>query len=261
VSLELTGPLVLGLAAVVLVAGVVNGIAGFGFALVGTMVLASVLDPATAVVFMILPVLAANLRLVGELSAADLRSCGSRFAPLLLAALVGTILGMVVLDRLPETPLRVGLGLLTLGFVTTSQQLVTIPWLDRVREGCFVETAPAMAGLGAVSGLVFGGTNVGVQLIAYLKSCELRHGLFVGVVALVFLGLNAVRVVAAGTLGLYTDLATVGLSAAASIPAVVGVAVGQRLRERITTVRRRMLVLGLLTVVGTRLVLGGVGLL
>ena len=40
---------------VVLVAGAVNGVAGFGFALVGTMALATVVEPATAVVFMILP--------------------------------------------------------------------------------------------------------------------------------------------------------------------------------------------------------------
>ncbi|WP_318270869.1 hypothetical protein [Halosegnis longus] len=44
-------------AAVILLAGVVNGVAGFGFALVGTMALASRIEPSTAVVFMILPIL------------------------------------------------------------------------------------------------------------------------------------------------------------------------------------------------------------
>jgi hypothetical protein len=90
---------------------------------------------------------------------------------------------MVALDRLPAGPLRVGLGLVTLGFVLSAQDLLSLPG---------VETVPAMAGVGAVSGLLFGGTNVGVQLIAYLKSCDLSHGLFVSVVAMVFLGLNGV---------------------------------------------------------------------
>jgi len=148
---------------------------------------------------------------------------------------------------------------LTLGFVATSQQRVPIPGLARTREGCFVETTPAMAGVGAIAGLVFGGTNVGVQLVAYLKSCELRHSLFVGVVALVFLGLNGVRVAAAGVLGLYPDTTTLGLSALAAIPAVTGVIIGQRLRERLAVGRRRALVFGLLAVVGVRLVLGGLG--
>ncbi|WP_340099624.1 sulfite exporter TauE/SafE family protein [Salinibaculum salinum] len=247
-------------ATIVLVAGVVNGVAGFGFAIVGTMALASLIAPATAVVFMILPIFAANLTLVRELSVADLRSCGSRFAPLILSALVGTVVGMAILESLPAAPLRVGLGVLTLGFVLTAQNLVALPGLDRAKSGCFVESTPAMVGLGGISGVVFGGTNVGVQLIAYVRSCDLSHGLFVGVVALVFLGLNGVRVGAAGALGLYPDLATVGLSAAAAVPAVVGVTVGQRVRGRVSTQARRRGVFLLLTLIGIRLVLGGLGI-
>ena len=56
-SLELAPELLAGITAVVLVAGAVNGLAGFGFALVGTMALATAIDPATAVVFMIAPIL------------------------------------------------------------------------------------------------------------------------------------------------------------------------------------------------------------
>jgi uncharacterized membrane protein YfcA len=248
------------LVVVVLLAGALNGVAGFGFALVGTMVLATTLDPATAVVFMILPILAVNLSLVRELSASELRSCGRRFSPLILAALVGTVLGMVVLDRLPEAPFRVGLGVVTLLFVASAQNVVPIPRRTTARERCFVETAPAMAGVGAVSGLLFGGTNVGVQVIAFLRSCDLSHGTFVGVVAMVFLGLNAVRVGAAGLLGLYPDVALAAVSAAAAIPAVLGVAVGKRIRNRVSERSRRTTVLGLLTVVGVRLVSSGVGL-
>ncbi len=258
ISLSLSVLLVL--VAIVLVAGVVNGVAGFGFAIVGTMALASLIAPATAVVFMILPIFAANLTLVRELSVADLRSCGTRFAPLILSALVGTVVGMAILESLPAAPLRVGLGVLTLGFVLTAQNVVALPGLDRAKAGCFVESTPAMVGLGSISGVVFGGTNVGVQLIAYVRSCNLSHGLFVGVVALVFLGLNGVRVGAAGALGLYPDMTTVGLSAAAAVPAVVGVTVGQQLRDRVSARARRTGVLTLLVFIGGRLVAGGLGI-
>ena len=228
-----------------LVAGAINGLAGFGFALVGTMVLALVIEPAVAVVFVIVPILAVNLSLIGELSADDLRTCGRRFTPLLVAALLGTVLGMVVLDRLPTAPLRVGLGVVTLAFVLSLQSAVEIR---------------GMVGVGGVSGLLFGGTNVGVQLVAYLRSCNLSHGLFVGVVAMVFLGLNGIRVVAAGALGLYPDLTTVGLSVAAAVPAVAGVAVGRRLRGVIGERARKTGVLVLLAVIGVRLVTSGLGL-
>ncbi|MEF8851794.1 MAG: sulfite exporter TauE/SafE family protein [Haloarculaceae archaeon] len=258
-ALTLTPPLLAGIAAVVLVAGAVNGVAGFGFALVGTMALATAIDPATAVVFMIVPILSVNLSLVRDLSVSELRTCGRRFAPLVVAALLGTIVGLVVLERVPTGPLKVGLGVVSLGFVASAQDVVPVPGLDRAREGCFVETTPAMVGVGAVSGLLFGGTNVGVQLIAYIRSCDLSHGVFVGVVAMVFLGLNGVRVAAAGALGLYPSVAVAGLSLAAAVPAVTGVALGKRMRSRVAEPRRRLAVLGLLTVIGVRLVSGGLG--
>jgi len=250
---------VAGLVALVLVAGAVNGLAGFGFAVIATMGLAAVVDPATAVAFMILPMVAVNLALVGELSPAQLRSCGRRFWPLILAALLGTVAGMVLLDAVPARPLRVALGIVTLGFVASVQRVVSFPGLARAKEGCFVETPRGMAGIGGVSGLLFGGTNVGVQLVAFLRSCDLSHGLFVGVVGLVFVGINAVRVGVAGAFGLYPDLAVVAGSAAAAIPAVAGVAVGRRLRRRVSERARRAAVLGVLLAIGVRLSLAAVG--
>jgi len=248
-----TGLLVL--AGVVAAAGAVNGVAGFGFALVATTTLATLVDPATAVVFVILPVVAVNVSLVRELSVAEVRQCGRRFWPLLAAALVGTLVGLAALGRLPADPLRVALGVLSLGFVAS--RVVSLPGRRAVEERCFVETGPAMAGVGFVSGLLFGGTNVGVQLVAYLRSCDLSHGTFVGVVALVFLGLNGVRVGAAALLGLYPSAALALASLAAAGPALAGVAVGARLRDRIAARWRTRAVLGLLVVVGLRLVTAG----
>ena len=255
----LTPELVGTVALVVLVAGAVNGVAGFGFAVVGTMALATALEPATAVVFMIVPVLGVNVSLASELSGRQLRRCGRRFAPLLGAALVGTVVGLALLRRVPTAPLRVGLGVVSLAFVVTVQDAVALPGVDRARKGPVADGAAAMAGIGVVSGLLFGGTNVGVQLVAYVRGFDLSHGLFVGVVAMVFLGLNAVRVVAAAALGLYPGATVAVGSVVATIPALAGVAVGRRLRGVVSDRLRETVVLGLLTVVGVRLVLGGLG--
>ncbi|MFB6250813.1 MAG: sulfite exporter TauE/SafE family protein [Halobellus sp.] len=255
VGLRTTGLIAL----VILVAGATNGLAGFGFALVGTMTLATVLDPATAVVFMIIPIFSVNLSLVRDLSGPQLRSCSRRFGPLIGAALVGTVIGMVVLDTLPSGPLRIGLGALTLGFVGTAQRRVSLPTWSSAGDDRFSHTRTGMVGVGGASGLLFGGTNVGVQLIAYLRSFDLSHGLFVGVVALVFLGLNGVRVAVAGLFGLYPSLAVLGASVVAALPAVLGVSVGKRLRATVSERIRRSFVLGLLTVIGVRLVGGGLG--
>ncbi|OYR39817.1 hypothetical protein DJ82_08950 [Halorubrum sp. Ib24] len=259
-TLALSVELAAAIALVVAVAGAVNGVAGFGFAVVGTMVLATTLDPATAVAFMILPMFAVNVALVGDLTREELRKCGTRFAPLLVAALVGTILGMALLDRLPEAPVRALLGLVSLAFVASAQRAVPLPPPPVVSDRAVADTPLVMGAVGAVSGVLFGATNVGVQLVAFVRSFDLSHGLFVGVVALVFVGINGLRVVAAGALGLYPDLGLALASVAAAVPALAGVAVGKRLRERVSERLRRGTVLGLLTVIGVRLILGGAGI-
>ncbi|MFO7927193.1 MAG: sulfite exporter TauE/SafE family protein [Halobacteriota archaeon] len=245
---------------VVILAGATNGIAGFGFAVVGTMALATILDPATAVVFMIVPILAVNVSLVGDLSRRELRTCSRRFGPLIGAALVGTVVGMWLLERVPAALLRVGLGLLTVGFVLTAQRRIPLPGWLAIGNRPLGKTRLGMVGVGGVSGILFGGTNVGVQLIAYLRSFDLSHGLFVGVIALVFLGLNAIRVAVAAAFGLYPSTVVAVASMAAAVPAVVGVAIGKRLRDVVSERFRRRLVLGLLSLVGLRLVTSGIGI-
>ncbi len=256
-SFPLTPSFLVTVALIVVIAGAVNGVAGFGFAVVGTMALATVIDPSVAVVFMIVPIIAVNLSLVGELSGDQLRTCGRRFTPLLVAATLGTVLGMLVIDRLPAAPLRLGLGLVTLAFVATSQRIVPISAF--AGDGPPTETRGRMAAIGGVSGVLFGATNVGVQLVAYVRSRDLSHSLFIGVVAMVFLGINAVRVGVAGLVGLYPDSTVVLLSIAAGMPAAAGVAVGTRIRPRLSDQLRRGAVLGLLGVIGIRLVLAGLG--
>jgi len=244
---------------VVLVAGATNGVAGFGFAVVGTMALATMIDPATAVVFMIVPIFAVNVSLVRDLTRRELRTCSRRFWPLIGAALIGTVVGMGVLDRVPEAPLRVGLGVLTLGFVATAQRRIPLPGWVAIGGSDVGKTRLGMIGVGGVSGVLFGGTNVGVQLIAYLRSFDLSHGLFVGVVAMVFLGLNGIRVALAGAFGLYPSTTVLLASVVAAVPAVVGVAIGKRLRVTVSERARRIVVLTLLTVIGVRLIAGGLG--
>jgi hypothetical protein len=72
--------------------------------------------------------------------------------------------------------------------------------------------------------------------------------------------LNAIRVGVAGALGLYPDAALFGLSVVAAVPTLLGVAAGQRLRNRIDERTRRLAVLGLLSIIGLRLLLGGLGI-
>jgi uncharacterized membrane protein YfcA len=242
--------------AVLFVGGLVAGINGFGFAAVGTAALATWFDPRTAVVVMLLPLLAANLSLAVELRGDDLRACARRFWPYVLAAVVGAVAGMTVLVRVPTQPLTVALGLFTLGYVAVSQRRLPVPGRAFVRRRCFAESTRAKVGLGAVSGALFGASNVGVQVVAYLRSRDLDRGTFVGVLASVFLGVTALRIGTAAWLGLYRgDVAA--LSVVGVGPGLLGVAVGKRLRPTIPETAKRAAALTLLTVLGLQLASGG----
>ena len=256
----LTTSVVLFAVVVLFIAGIVTGVAGFGFALIGTMALATTLPPAVAVVVMLVPILATNVSLLRELDTDSLVTCGRRFGSFVLAALIGTIVGMVLLERMPDAPLSIGLGIVTLAYVASAQQIVPISTLERAQDRCFVETTAAKIILGGVSGLLFGGTNVGVQMVAYLRSCGLSHALFIGVIAMIFVGINVVRVGTAAWIGLYPSLEVVAFSAGLAIIGLGGVSVGRHVRPRIDAQHQRWAVLGLLSVIGVRLILAGFGL-
>lgn len=242
---------------VVFAGGLVVGIAGFGYALVATSALAAVLEPRDAVVLMIIPLLAANVSLTRELDREGLRSCVRRFWPYVLAAVVGTMVGMALLRRVPTAGLALGLGLFTLGYVLLSQRWLPIPVLDRITTWCFRDRTAAKVGLGLVSGFVFGASNVGVQVVAYLDSLSLDRSTFVGVLAMILVGVSGMRVLAAFALGLYGGSGLVILSTAAAVPGLVGVGLGRRVRPRIPVRYQTVGVYVLLTVIGVRLTATG----
>lgn len=255
--------MLLSVLAIVFLGGLVKGTAGFGYAIVSTAVLATLFSPTVAVVVMILPMLVANVRLLGELERSALASCVARFWPYVLAAAVGTLTGMALLDRIPRPLMALGLGLFTLAYVATSQPWVVLPGQAWARERCFRPGTPAKVTLGFVSGVVFGASNVAVQVVAYLDSLELGRSTFVGVLAMILVGVSVLRLGAAWWLGLFgtgttSAAALVGLSAAASVPGLAGVAAGQRLRRRLPDQYVTAGALLLLAVIGTKLLADGV---
>jgi uncharacterized membrane protein YfcA len=243
---------------IVVLGGVVTGVNGFGYSVVGTGLMAVVVDPQVAVVLMILPILGANVSLVRELDGDGLRDCAERFWPFVATATVGTLVGMSLLSRVPTRPLTLALGLFVFGFLAFTQERYVLPGEAWASEHV-TDTTGVKAVLGLASGLVFGASNVGVQVVAYLESLDLDHRTFVGVVAMVFLGVSSVRVVAAGALGLY-DGGLLLLSAAAAVPGLGGVALGKRVRPRLSRSTRRAAMFVLLAVIGVRLVTNGLGL-
>lgn len=244
--------------AIVLFGGLVKGLVGFGYAIASTAILATVLGPTTAVVAMILPTMVVNLALLGELDADGLRQCVTRFWPFVTAAMVGTLAGMLALADVPQPLLALALGVFTLGYALVQQKYVTLPGESLVVRRCFTEGFGAKVGLGLLSGVVFGAGNVAVQVVAYLDSLSLDRSTFASVLAMILVGVSAVRIGLAWMLGLYDAGGTLALSVVAVLPGFAGVFLGRRLRVHAPARLLDAGVIVLLSVVGGRLLVVGI---
>lgn len=142
---------------------------------------------------------------------------------------VATLAGMALLDRVPGRPLALGLGLFTLAYVLLKQDRTAVPGERPLRERRLVDGCPAELGVGVVAGLVFGASNVGVQVVAYLDSLDLDRATFVGVLSTVPVGLSVVRIGVAGAPGLYEGGGLLLVSVVAAVPGLAGVGLGKRL--------------------------------
>lgn len=256
VPLSIEGALV---AAIVFVGGLVVGFSGFGYAVVSTATLAIVLPPAEAVTIMIIPLLAANVSLTRELDRERLQTCVSRFWPYVLAAILGTIVGMALLNVVPPALFSISLGLFTLVYVVTTRRSILPRELASTIDAAAMDTTWIQVLLGVVSGFVFGASNVGVQVVAYLDSVDVDRDVFVGVLALIFLGVSTVRVGLAAAFGLYGPGTLLWLSIGVAVVGLVGVSIGSRLRGTTTAATRSAVVAVLLTVIGIRLLVSGLG--
>ena len=112
----------------------------------------------------------------------------------IIAAVIGTVLGMVALGAFSVAPLKFGIGVVTLGYVASKQGVFAVPGTDRLRKVCFTERTATKASLGFVSGFLFGATNVSVQVVESLDSLELDRSTFVGVLSMILVGLSGARV-------------------------------------------------------------------
>jgi hypothetical protein len=103
--------------------------------------------------------------------------------------------------------------------------------------------------------VVFGATNIGVQFTAYLKSLELGRSKFLGVLALVALGVSVIRIGLSLSLGLFQSTQGIAASVGMAAVSVASVYIFTRLGNHIPKVYREGLATALLLVIGVRLLL------
>lgn len=224
--------------------GLVKGTLGVGLPLVVVPLLSLVAPSPTAIALVSVPVVASNIVQVWQAAPGSRQV--KRFWPLIVCLVIATALTVPMTLALSPRALNAMLAvavLLAVVAMAFNPTLTIQPGHEKL----------ASAGVGLLSGLLGGVSSLtGPVVITYLSSLRLSREQFVGTISVIYLF---------GMLPLYLAMAAVGrlgvselgLSLVACLPMFAGMAVGKRLRYRLSEAVFRKLLLGFLVVVAIAL--------
>ncbi|MGP1256186.1 MAG: sulfite exporter TauE/SafE family protein [Kiloniellales bacterium] len=229
---------------VLVLAGLVKGVIGIGLPLITIPALSFFVGVPQAIAIMSLPILVTNG--YQAFASRELPRVARRFWPLLIPLLAGVVLGASLLVTLNERTLYTILGVTVIAFGLLN---LSNPSFRLEARGELWLAPP----VGFSAGLLGGLSNFfGPPLVIYLVALKLPRETFVAAVGFAFF---------VGAIPLYGLLVGFGVygwaealaSAIALLPVLLGVKLGERLRQRVPQDLFRLLVLGLLVVIGLNL--------
>ncbi|WP_136715977.1 TSUP family transporter [Halorientalis salina] len=171
---------------VAVLAGVVKGMIGFGYALITTPIFATVIDPTLAVVVLAIPPWMLNMFQIGE------TDTGLAFVReewvLLVLAVVGSVVGVTFLAQYsagPAVPFLI--GLIIFGYVVFQivQNFVTV---EEAHHPLALSTA------GFLEGFLLAASNLGPLLPAYFHTFERDAERYIGGLSMVLGTIFTVRI-------------------------------------------------------------------
>jgi hypothetical protein len=247
--MELGPAVVVALVGAIFGAAFVNGVIGFGFALLAVNVLAVALGVKDGII-----VLSLLTPFVSGLHVWRYRreaATFSRLGALIVGAVVGTALGAEILVVLPGYVISLALGL----FTAVDALFELRGGRASVPRGMERRLAPVV---GLVGGLANGALGAaGPVLGLYLLSIGIRGAAFAFAISAAFFAMSLVRTGVFAVLGQYTAAALV-LAAILLAPSVVGQRAGFWLRGRLATSTVERAVLVVLLLAGLNLLYRGV---
>ena len=237
----------LAIAGTFLLAGLVKGVVGFGLPTVSLALLTVTFGLPQAMALMLVPAFVTNVwqALAGGGAHAVLR----RIWPFLLMASVTVWLGALALTRLDVQLLSALLGALLVIYSVVSLAGLRLSLSAR-------QEAWAGPLIGSVNGVLTGMTgSFVVPGVLFLQAIGLPRDQLIQAMGMLFLASTlALGIALGGNDFLNVELG--GLSAAALLPALLGMLLGQRLRRRLAEARFRQVFFVGLLLLGTYIVAG-----
>lgn len=233
-------------AGAIFLAGLIHGTLGLGFPLIATPLLALVVDVRSAILITLLPTVAVNVASIikgGRWS----ESIG-RFWVLALCAIAGSVLGTSVLIVSDPAPFKLLLAALVLLYIgATELEHLNMRW-------CVEHSVVSMVVFGLIAGFAAGTTNVMVPiLIIYTLELALAPRVMVQTFNLCFLSGKLSQIAVFAGSGLLTT-GLLGATAPLAAVALVALALGMAVRDRIPTEAYRRLIRRVLVVLAVVLI-------
>ena len=226
--------------ATMLVAGLMQGMFGFGFAVIATPVTVLATDVKTAIVLCMLPTLTVNA--IDVVRGGNWRASLGEYWRVAAYVLAGSFLGVQVLIHAPAEPLRLALAVMVFAYLW-QYRLAQLDWSWLSRRRRLSELV-----FGLTAGFFSGSVNLSFPvLLIYFMLLNLGVTAMTQILNLCFFGGRAVQAItlaATGEIRMAAALATIPLT----VVAIAGVAIGSRIqrlfsRDTFTRMLNRILLL------------------
>ncbi|MEM9059186.1 MAG: sulfite exporter TauE/SafE family protein [Pseudomonadota bacterium] len=229
-------------------AATAKGVTGLGFSTTCLPFLAVTVGLKEALPLLIIPSVASNLMV--QVGAGRFLPTIRRFWPMLIATLPGLLLGLWLLDRVDGATAAAVLGVVLVGYCAFAFARPDLRLPTRLERP-----------LGPVSGFLTGIINgvTGSQVMPsmpFLMSLRLDRNMFVQAINCSFTLSSIVMMIGLSRLGL-VPVTAIAVSILGIACAVVGIRLGERVRDRLAPEQFRLAVLGMLTLLGLSLVVRG----
>ncbi len=229
-----------------IIGGVVKGVASFGLPIVSMAIMLNFVPPLTVLGLLVAPILVTNLWLSAR--AGNLGEPLRRFWPMITAGVVFLFIGARLVVAIDTAVLFAFLGCFVVAFAASNLMKPRVHPLRPETE----RWAGPLAG--ALGGFLGGITTIwGPPMMMYFVMLKLPKDTFVRTVGLSWFSLAVPFTFAYWNNGIFRgDI--IWMSVAACVPSMIGIRIGEVIRERIDQQTFRRLMLVMLLIIGLNLI-------
>jgi uncharacterized membrane protein YfcA len=230
-----------------MLAGIVKGATGLGYSSCALPFLVAAFGLKTAIVLVVMPAMASNLAVMW--SAGHFRETAEKFAYFYVSTIPGVCAGIFALTYVEQRSAEMFLGFLIVSYSLYSAFRPPLFLAERFQQ-------PLQIPAGFLNGFFTGLTGSQVlPLLPYMLSLKLDPDRFVQAVNLSVMlsaGIMVIMLLISGIM----SWAGLGFSILCIAPALIGIAIGTRVRRLIPSTHFRMVVLIILGIIGMFLIIG-----